>query len=172
MGSAIRPLVAGNWKMNGMRDSLAQIKHVSESSALAHANAEALICVPATLLYSAAVMTIGTPLRIGAQNCHHEEDGAYTGDISAGMIADSLGSHALVGHSERRLVYSECDASVRAKAVAAHKASLTAIICIGETEKQRDSEGSVAKNPVMGERALVIFGEISDERFQVAPLSG
>ena len=172
MGSAIRPLVAGNWKMNGMRDSLAQIKHVSESSALAHANAEALICVPATLLYSAAVMTIGTPLRIGAQNCHHEEDGAYTSDISAGMIADSLGSHALVGHSERRLVYSECDASVRAKAVAAHKASLTAIICIGETEKQRDSEGSVAKNPVMGERALVIFGEISDERFQVAPLSG
>ncbi|TWF59348.1 triosephosphate isomerase [Neorhizobium alkalisoli] len=137
MGSAIRPLVAGNWKMNGMRDSLAQIKHVSESSALAISNAEALICVPATLLHSAAVMTAGTPLRIGAQNCHHEEDGAYTGDISAGMIADSLGSHAIVGHSERRLVYRECDASVRSKAAAAHKASLTAIICIGETEEER-----------------------------------
>lgn len=137
MGSAIRPLVAGNWKMNGMRDSLAQIKHVSESSALALANAEALICVPATLLHSAAVMTAGTPLQIGAQNCHHEEDGAYTGDISAGMIADSLGSHAIVGHSERRLVYRECDASVCSKSVAAHKASLTAIICIGETEEER-----------------------------------
>jgi triosephosphate isomerase len=140
MGSAIKPLVAGNWKMNGMRDSLSQIRDIADSRALAGGAVDALICVPATLLHSAAVMTSGTPLRIGAQDCHHEEDGAYTGDISAGMIADSLGSHAIVGHSERRLGYRECDTSVRSKAVAAHKASLTAIICIGETEEERAGE--------------------------------
>lgn len=140
MGSAIRPLVAGNWKMNGMRDSLAQIQDVATSSALASGELDALICVPATLLHSAAVMSSGTPLKIGAQDCHHEEAGAYTGDISAGMIADSLGSHAIVGHSERRFGYRECDGSVRSKAVAAHKASLTAIVCIGETEDERTGD--------------------------------
>lgn len=137
MGSAIRPLVAGNWKMNGMRDSLGQIQDVAMSHALATGSLDAVICVPATLLHSAAVMTAGTPLQIGAQDCHHQQGGAFTGDISAGMIADSLGSHAIVGHSERRMGYRECDASVRSKAVAAHQADLTAIICIGETEDER-----------------------------------
>ncbi len=141
MGSAIRPLVAGNWKMNGMRGSLSQIRDVAACDDLASpGGAEALICVPATLLHSAAVMTAGTPLRIGAQDCHHEEDGAYTGDISAGMIADSLGSHAIVGHSERRIGYRESSAVIRAKAAAAHRAGLAAIICIGETEEERKDD--------------------------------
>ena len=137
MQTAIRPLVAGNWKMNGLRDSLAQIKAVATSQMLAASVTDALICVPATLLHSAAEMAAGTPLRIGAQDCHHEEGGAYTGDISAGMIADSLGSHVIVGHSERRMGYREGDASVRSKTIAAHKAGLTAIVCIGETEEER-----------------------------------
>ncbi|WJH37667.1 triose-phosphate isomerase (plasmid) [Aliirhizobium terrae] len=137
MGTAIKPLVAGNWKMNGVRESLGRIEEVAASRVLASDAVEALICVPSTLLHSAAVMSAGTPLRIGAQNCHHEEDGAFTGDISAGMIADSLGSHAIVGHSERRMGYRECDATVRAKAAAAHKAGLAAIICIGETEEEQ-----------------------------------
>lgn len=137
MGSVLKPLVAGNWKMNGLRDSLAQIENVAASAVLAAGNADALICVPATLLHSAAVMTVGTPLRIGAQDCHDQEGGAYTGDISAKMIADSLGSHVILGHSERRMGYREDNASVRSKTIAAHKAGLTAIICIGETEEER-----------------------------------
>lgn len=137
MGSVLKPLVAGNWKMNGTRDSLAQIEEIAASEVLDTNKLEALICVPATLLHSAAVIAGGTPLQIGAQDCHHQEGGAYTGDISAGMIADSLGSHVIVGHSERRMGYHEDDASVRSKAVAAHRAGLIAIVCIGETEEER-----------------------------------
>jgi triosephosphate isomerase len=139
MGTAPRTLIAGNWKMNGTRESLAQLQAVTSSGMLTK-QIDALICVPATLLHAAAVMTRDTPLRIGAQDCHHEEVGAYTGDISATMIADSLGSHVIVGHSERRCGYQECDGSVRSKAAAAHRAGLTAIICIGETEEERAAD--------------------------------
>ncbi|WP_313604118.1 triose-phosphate isomerase [Rhizobium sp.] len=139
MGLVPKPLIAGNWKMNGMRGSLAQIKEVAISKMLASGKFDALICVPATLLHSAALMTAGTPLKIGAQDCHDRENGAYTGDISAGMIADSLGSHVIIGHSERRTRYREDDALVRSKTIAAHKSGLIAVVCIGETEEERSS---------------------------------
>tara|TARA_R110002020_G_scaffold243498_2_gene457030 strand:+ start:3074 stop:3844 length:771 start_codon:yes stop_codon:yes gene_type:complete len=136
----IRPLVAGNWKMNGTRDNLDQIKAIAEGLGEDLADAiDALICPPATLLYVATAIAEQTPLAIGAQDCHDKQSGAYTGDISAAMIADCLASHVLVGHSERRTLHGESNETVRAKAEAARTAGLARVICIGETEAERNA---------------------------------
>jgi len=136
----IRPLVAGNWKMNGTRASLDQIKAMAEGvkGPLAE-KVESLICPPSTLLYVATALCDDSPLKIGAQDCHQNASGAHTGDISAEMIADCFGTHVIVGHSERRTDHAETDHLVRAKANAAYAADLIAIICIGETSEQRKS---------------------------------
>lgn len=136
----IRPLVAGNWKMNGTRASLDQIKAMAEGvkGPLAE-KVESLICPPSTLLYVATALCDDSPLMIGAQDCHQNASGAHTGDISAEMIADCFGTHVIVGHSERRTDHAETDHLVRAKANAAYAADLIAIICIGETAEQRKS---------------------------------
>jgi len=136
----IRPLVAGNWKMNGTRASLDQIKAMAEGvkGPLAQ-KVESLICPPSTLLYVATALCDDSPLKIGAQDCHQNASGAHTGDISAEMIADCFGTHVIVGHSERRTDHAETDHLVRAKASAAYAADLIAIICIGETAEQRES---------------------------------
>ncbi|MGP4689924.1 triose-phosphate isomerase [Agrobacterium cavarae] len=136
----IRPLVAGNWKMNGTRASLDQIKAMAEGvkGPLAQ-KVESLICPPSTLLYVATALCEDSPLKIGAQDCHQNASGAHTGDISAEMIADCFGTHVIVGHSERRTDHAETDHLVRAKASAAYAADLIAIICIGETAEQRKS---------------------------------
>lgn len=134
----VRPLVAGNWKMNGTRDSLDQIKAMSEGvKGDLSEKVESLICPPATLLYVATALCEDSPLWIGAQDCHQNVSGAHTGEISAEMIADCFGTHVIVGHSERRTDHAETDHLVRAKAEAAHAAELTAIICIGETADER-----------------------------------
>ncbi len=134
----VRPLVAGNWKMNGTRASLDQIKAMADGVKTPLSDKiEALICPPATLLYVATALCDDSPLAIGAQDCHQDVSGAHTGDISAEMIADCFGTHVIVGHSERRTDHNESDALVRAKAEAAHAAELVAIICIGETAEQR-----------------------------------
>ncbi|WP_339757543.1 triose-phosphate isomerase [uncultured Hoeflea sp.] len=136
----IRPLVAGNWKMNGTRENLDQIKAIAEGLGPDLAGKiDALICPPATLLYVATAIAEQTPLSIGAQDCHDKKSGAYTGDISAEMIADCLGDYVLVGHSERRTLHSESNETVRAKAEAARDAGLIRVICIGETEAERKS---------------------------------
>ena len=136
----IRPLVAGNWKMNGTRASLDQIKAMAKGvkGPLAE-KVESLICPPSTLLYVATALCDDSPLKIGAQDCHQNASGAHTGDISAEMIADCFGTHVIVGHSERRTDHAETDHLVRAKANAAYAADLIAIICIGETAEQRKS---------------------------------
>lgn len=136
----IRPLVAGNWKMNGTRASLDQIKTMAEGvkGPLAQ-KVESLICPPSTLLYVATALCDDSPLKIGGQDCHQNASGAHTGDISAEMIADCFGTHVIVGHSERRTDHAETDHLVRAKASAAYAADLIAIICIGETAEQRKS---------------------------------
>ncbi|KQM34777.1 triose-phosphate isomerase [Agrobacterium cavarae] len=136
----IRPLVAGNWKMNGTRASLDQIKAMAEGvkGPLAE-KVESLICPPSTLLYVATALCDDSPLKIGGQDCHQNASGAHTGDISAEMIADCFGTHVIVGHSERRTDHAETDHLVRAKASAAYAADLIAIICIGETAEQRKS---------------------------------
>ncbi|OJF91795.1 triose-phosphate isomerase [Pararhizobium antarcticum] len=134
----IRPLVAGNWKMNGLRGALDQIKAMAEGvKGPLSEKVEALICPPATLLYVATALCDDSPLLIGAQDCHQDVSGAHTGDVSAEMIADCFGTHVIVGHSERRTDHAESDALVRAKALAAFSAELVAIICIGETGDER-----------------------------------
>lgn len=135
----IRPLVAGNWKMNGTRDSLNELKAIAEGSSRLSGKIDMLICPPATLLYVATALVTDSPLKIGAQDCHTAQSGAFTGDISAAMIADCFGTFVIVGHSERRTLHGEGDALVRAKADAAMAAGLTAIVCIGETEAERKS---------------------------------
>lgn len=136
----IRPLVAGNWKMNGKREALATINVIANESEAEDLNAvEMLICPPATLLYVSTTLTEDVPLQIGAQDCHQAKSGAHTGDISAEMIADCYGTHAIVGHSERRTDHNETNEEVCAKAKAAIEAGLVAIICIGETEEERKS---------------------------------
>jgi triosephosphate isomerase len=133
----VRPLVAGNWKMNGQREQLNELKAMGEGALSLAGKIDMLICPPATLLYVATALLTDSPLEIGAQDCHTAQSGAYTGDISAAMIADCFGTHVIVGHSERRTLHGENDALVCAKAEAAHAAELTAIVCIGETEAER-----------------------------------
>ena len=137
----VRPLVAGNWKMNGTRASLDQIKAIAEGVSRSGLpdKIDALICPPATLLYVSTALATDSPLMIGAQDCHQEVSGAHTGDVSAEMIADCFGTHVIVGHSERRSDHAETDHLICAKAKAAHAAELTAIICIGETAGERDA---------------------------------
>lgn len=141
MTTKIRPLLAGNWKMNGTRDSLTQIKAIADAvKAPAAGVVETLLCPPATLLYVATALCDDSPLAIGAQDCHQKKaGGAHTGDISAEMIADSFGTYVIVGHSERRKDHAESDSMVNAKAGAAYAAGLTAIICIGETAEERQA---------------------------------
>jgi triosephosphate isomerase len=140
MTTKMRPLLAGNWKMNGTRDSLTQIKAIAEGvkSPLSE-KVETLLCPPATLLYVATALCDDSPLAIGAQDCHQNVCGAHTGDVSAEMIADCFGTYVIVGHSERRRDHGETDYLVRAKAEAVHAAGLVAIICVGETDEERKS---------------------------------
>ena len=140
MTPGIRPLVAGNWKMNGTTASFAELRAIGHGfmSGL-DAETEALICPPATLLSRAHEILSTTPVKMGAQDCHAAESGAYTGDLSAEMLKDAGASHVIVGHSERRTGHGETDADVRAKAEAAWRAGIVAIICIGETKAEREA---------------------------------
>ncbi|MBS3651334.1 triose-phosphate isomerase [Pseudaminobacter sp. 19-2017] len=139
MTAAIRPLVAGNWKMNGTAESLVELRLIGRGfmGGLELA-ADAVVCVPATLITRACAAIEGNPVRIGGQDCHAFESGAHTGDISAEMLKDAGATHVIVGHSERRIDHGESDAEVNAKAEAAWRAGLCAIVCIGETRDQRE----------------------------------
>lgn len=133
----MKKLAAGNWKMNGLGDSLAEI--IALAAAHPTPSCEVLICPPATLLSRLTDATSGAPVQTGGQDCHTAATGAHTGDISAEMIADAGGAYVIVGHSERRANHGEDDATIRAKAEAAWRAGLTAIICIGETLEEREA---------------------------------
>ncbi len=140
MTDAIRPLIAGNWKMNGLRASTAEFEAMLAGAAGVAAKADLLVCPPATLIAAFAEQARGSKnLAIGAQDCHPKASGANTGDISAEMLADAGASAIIVGHSERRADHGEGDGLVRQKAEAAWRAGLTAIVCIGETQAQRDA---------------------------------
>lgn len=133
----MRKLAAGNWKMNGTMASL------SEVSALLAAHpapgCDMLLCPPATLISAMAARAGGTALAVGGQDCHARPSGAHTGDISAAMLADAGASHVILGHSERRGDHGETDADVHAKTEAAWAAGLVAVVCVGETEAERDA---------------------------------
>jgi triosephosphate isomerase len=140
MTPGIRPLVACNWKMNGVGGSLGELRAIAAGfSGALDAKAESLVCVPATLLTRAAIALEGSPVRVGGQDCHPKESGAHTGDVSAEMLKDAGATHVIVGHSERRTDHGETDALVQAKALAAWRAGLVAIVCIGETRAERQS---------------------------------
>jgi triosephosphate isomerase len=139
MTDAIRPLIAGNWKMNGLKASSAQFEAMIAGAAALAAKADLLVCPPATLIAGFADQAKGTKVAVGAQDCHPKASGAHTGDLSAEMLADAGAGAIIVGHSERRADHGESDALVRQKAEAAWRAGLTAIVCIGETQKQRDT---------------------------------
>jgi triosephosphate isomerase len=135
---ARRPLVAANWKMNGLKASISELEKII-AGARSLSAVDLLVCPPATLIAAFAAKAQGTPVAIGGQDCHAEPAGAYTGDISAEMLRDAGATAVIVGHSERRRYHGESDAMVRAKALAARRAGLLAIICIGETRAERDA---------------------------------
>jgi triosephosphate isomerase len=139
MTDAIRPLIAGNWKMNGLKASSAEFEAMIAGAPALAAKADLLVCPPATLIAGFANKAKGTKVAVGAQDCHPKASGAHTGDLSAEMLADAGAGAVIVGHSERRADHGEHDALVRQKAEAAWRAGLTAIVCIGETQKQRDT---------------------------------
>ena len=139
MTDVIRPLIAGNWKMNGLKSSQAEFDAMREGAGAVADKADLLVCPPATLIAGFAERAKGSKLTVGAQDCHPKGSGAHTGDLSAEMLADSGVSAIIVGHSERRADHGETDALVRQKAEAAWRAGLTAIVCIGETQAQRDA---------------------------------
>ncbi|HEY8580280.1 MAG TPA: triose-phosphate isomerase, partial [Beijerinckiaceae bacterium] len=134
---AVRPLVAGNWKMNGLSASLAELDAMAAGyDAALRGRIDLLVCPPATLVAAAAARAAGR-LAIGGQDCHAKASGAHTGDVSAEMLADAGAAYVIVGHSERRQDHGERDADVRAKAEAAQRAGLVPVVCVGETRAER-----------------------------------
>jgi triosephosphate isomerase len=140
-------LIAGNWKMNGLGNPgrgldgpalAAAIK--SKAAAAGRLDCELLLCPPATLVHRIADLLGGSAIAVGGQDCHAEPSGAHTGDVSAEMLADAGCRYVILGHSERRAAHGETDALIRAKAAAAHRAGLTAILCVGETEAERRAD--------------------------------
>ena len=133
-----RPLVAGNWKMNGLKASVGELDKII-AGAKKLANVDLMVCPPATLIASFAVAARESNVAIGGQDCHALAAGAYTGDISAEMLKDAGAVAVIVGHSERRQHHGETDAAVRAKVLAARRAGILAIVCVGETHTERDA---------------------------------
>jgi triosephosphate isomerase (TIM) len=147
----VRPLVAGNWKMNGLAASLVEVEAMRQAADAGEVGgAELLVCPPATLLAQAAWKLKGGKLALGAQDCAAQDSGAFTGDISAPMLKDAGAAYVIVGHSERRTLHHETDELVRAKAEAAVKAGLIPIVCVGETLAERER----------GEQAAVVIRQL------------
>lgn len=132
-------LIAGNWKMNGLiRDSMSLAKEVASNVKKLKPNAEVLVCPPFTLLTTVKKALRGSKVKLGAQDCHIEEKGAHTGDVSPYMLKDAGCDYVILGHSERRTDHKESSTLVRQKAKAALKAGLKVIICVGETLAERE----------------------------------
>jgi triosephosphate isomerase len=137
MASPPHPLVAGNWKMNGLRASAGELGRIVDGAGALAGRVDLMICPPATLIAAFAAAAQGSPVAIGGQDCHAQPAGAFTGDLSAEMLKDAGASAVIVGHSERRACHHESDAAVKEKALAAARAGLCAIVCVGETREER-----------------------------------
>ncbi len=139
MSQARKPLIAGNWKMNGaLAAGEAEARALAERVRAEKPAADLALCPPATLVAALSGWLAGSGIAVGGQDCHAKASGAHTGDIAAEMLKEAGASMVIVGHSERRTDHGETDAAVKAKAAAAHRAGLTAIVCLGETLAQRD----------------------------------
>ncbi|MBT6094358.1 MAG: triose-phosphate isomerase [Rhodospirillaceae bacterium] len=177
MAAKRRILIAGNWKMNGLKKdarSLAGALGTKMSKLKSKPEFEMLVCPPAALLGPVLDAVKGKGIAVGGQDCHANEGGAHTGDTSAALLKSMGCKYAIVGHSERRTDHAETDAMVKAKAEAAHKAGLSAIVCIGETLKQREAgrtkstnkkqlagslpEGATARNTVIAYEPVWAIG--------------
>ena len=133
------PLIAGNWKMNGLAASAAKLDKIVAGAAKLPADVDVMVCPPFLLIADFAARARGSRVGIGGQDCHAEPSGAHTGDIAAEMLADAKAAAVIVGHSERRHDHHETDPQVRAKAAAAQRAGLLAIVCVGEMPADRDA---------------------------------
>lgn len=160
------PLIAGNWKMNGLGASLAEVTTLAESLKSEPAKARVAICPPATLIERAARIARGSAVEVGGQDCRAEAAGACTGDVAAEMIADCGAGLVILGHSERRSGYGESDALVCAKVQAAIRAGLEPIVCVGETLEERRAGRAVSV--VQSQVTLSLPDDLHDKRFSVA----
>jgi len=138
-----RPLVAGNWKMNGLGADLGEIAAVRDAAT--SIAADLVICPPATLIAAAAKLCEGSKLALGGQDCHQQPSGAHTGDLSAAMLKDAGAAYVIVGHSERRMGHGETDILISAKAAAGFGAGLCVILCVGETGRERETGEALAR---------------------------
>ncbi|HXQ10317.1 MAG TPA: triose-phosphate isomerase [Caulobacteraceae bacterium] len=160
------PLIAGNWKMNGLAADLEQARAVAAGLGAATSTARVVLCPPATLLARMAAVLSGTPILVGAQDCHERPSGPFTGDVSAGMLADAGASLVIVGHSERRAAHGETNAKVAAKALAARRAGLEPIICVGESRAERDAGRAI--DVICGQVAACVDRRLADGAFAIA----
>ncbi|MCK0128315.1 triose-phosphate isomerase [Erythrobacter sp. F6033] len=163
-----RPYIVGNWKMHGTRAMLSEARTI-DRAAQRHMKVEVAIAPPYTLIHP--VHREAEQIAVGAQDCHHEESGAHTGDISAAMVADAGGKFVILGHSERRQNHGETDSEIKAKADAALNAGLRIILCCGESEKTRDSGKAVSHVKKQLKASLPQFEDSSEdisERLTVA----
>ncbi len=158
------PLIAGNWKMNGVAASLAEAQAVA--SGVESAKARVAICPPATLVSRAAAALTDSKVLVGGQDCRAETSGAFTGDVAAEMLVDAGASLVILGHSERRAGYGETDAVVADKVGAALRAGLEPIVCVGETLAQRDAGDAV--KVVTGQVRGSLPAELAGKAFSVA----
>jgi triosephosphate isomerase len=166
MTAPIRKLIAGNWKMNGLSDALGEAEALAKALVGEPAHCRVALCPPATLIERMVRELKGAPVEIGGQDCHAEPSGAFTGDISAEMLRDAGAHLVILGHSERRTLHHETDADVSAKVLAAIRAGLEPIICVGETLEQRKA-GDCLK-VVTGQIKASLPSALAGHRFSVA----
>ena len=161
-----RPLIAGNWKMNGLEASLDEVRLLAAWVDAHSPAARVALCPPATLLNRMANLLAGSTVAVGGQDCRAEPRGAFTGDISAEMLTDAGAVLVILGHSERRIGYGETDALVAAKATTALAAGLEPIVCVGESLEQR--RAGEALSIVTAQVRASVPGSIGDKLFAVA----
>jgi triosephosphate isomerase (TIM) len=147
-----KSLIAGNWKMNGLAASLAEAEALAADLAYQPASCDVLLCPPHTLIHRMHQCLANSSVVVGAQDCHAKASGAHTGDTSVAMLADAGATAVIVGHSERRADHGETSPDIRAKADAVIAHGLTAIVCIGETEAQRDA----------GQTLTIVLGQLAE----------
>ncbi len=158
------PLIAGNWKMNGLAASLAEARAVADGAK--DAKGRVAICPPAVLIHRMSEALAGTSVIVGGQDAHAEDSGAFTGDVSAEMLADAGAKMVILGHSERREGYRETDELVARKVLAALRWALEPVICVGESLAQRKAGEALAV--VTGQVRGSLPGELKGQRFAVA----